>query len=288
LEVAGVAVVEFDYSSELARRVDAMADAWRVEVASAVLTPSSAICFGSRDGREVVLKVVRAPGDEWHSGEVLAAFGGRGIVAALEHAPGALLMPRLVPALPLARLVLDDRDEEATTIIGHVIRTMQSVPARATAPGVEEWGRSFDRYLASGDRSIDNALVVEARDMYDDLCATQGELRLLHGDLQHYNVVRDDDRGWTAIDPKGVVGELEYELGASLRNPIERPDLFASRAIVERRLALFASVLDIDVERARRWAFTQGVLSAVWSVEDGEAVEPSCPSLVLAGALRGV
>ena len=42
---------------------------------------------------------------------------------------------------------------------------------------------------------------------------------LLHGDLQHYNVLLDKDRGWVAIDPKGVVGELEYEVGALLRNP---------------------------------------------------------------------
>lgn len=51
-------------------------------------------------------------------------------------------------------------------------------------------------------------------------------------DLQHYNVLFDDARGWLAIDPKGVVGEVEYEIGAILRNPIERPDLFAAPEIV--------------------------------------------------------
>ena len=39
-------------------------------------------------------------------------------------------------------------------------------------------------------------------------------------DLQHYNVLFDSDRGWLAIDPKGVIGEVEYEIGASLRNPV--------------------------------------------------------------------
>jgi streptomycin 6-kinase len=45
-------------------------------------------------------------------------------------------------------------------------------------------------------------------------------VRLLHGDLQHYNVLLDRKRGWLAIDPKGVVAEGEFELGAALRNPI--------------------------------------------------------------------
>jgi hypothetical protein len=33
---------------------------------------------------------------------------------------------------------------------------------------------------------------------------------------------------WIAVDPKGVIGEIEYEIGASLRNPYENPEIFAS------------------------------------------------------------
>ena len=29
---------------------------------------------------------------------------------------------------------------------------------------------------------------------------------LLHGDLHHWNILSDADRGWMAIDPKGVIG----------------------------------------------------------------------------------
>ena len=32
------------------------------------------------------------------------------------------------------------------------------------------------------------------------------------------NVRFDSGRGWLAIDPKGVFGELEYEVGAVVRN----------------------------------------------------------------------
>ena len=100
--------------------------------------------------------------------------------------------------------------------------------------------------------------------------ATQREPALLHGDLHHYNVLSDRARGWCAIDPKGVVGELEYELGAALRNPIDRPICSRQLDVVERRLDQFGLVLGIDVSRARGWCFAQAVLSAIWSIEDGD------------------
>jgi streptomycin 6-kinase len=108
----------------------------------------------------------------------------------------------------------------------------------------------------------------------------------LHGDLHHYNVLFDSERGWVAIDPKGVVGEVEYEVGAALRNPCESSELFARSATVEKRLNQFASKLDLDFSRALRWAFSQAVLSAIWGVEDGFPVGPLDPGLALAEAIR--
>lgn len=105
------------------------------------------------------------------------------------------------------------------------------------APG-DEW--------RCGDTRIAASLLEPARRIYADLAATQREPALLHGDLHHYNVLSDRARGWCAIDPKGVVGELEFELRVALRNPIGRPDLFASLEIAERRLEHFGLALGID------------------------------------------
>jgi streptomycin 6-kinase len=95
-------------------------------------------------------------------------------------------------------------------------------------------------------------------------------------------VLFDSGRGWLAIDPKGVIGEVEYEIGAVLRNPFEQPDLFLSCSTIERRLKLFASKLNLDYERALAWGFAQAVLSAIWNIEDGFVVEATNPSLRLA------
>jgi streptomycin 6-kinase len=269
-----------------AERMEERLRAWGVRLDSTLETASSLVGFGTRGSEPVVLKLVRRPCDEWDSGAVLAAFGGLGMVRVLGHVPGAMLLERLHPATPLAEMAVAGDDDEATEILADVIARM---PAAAPPPGcatVADWARGFDHYLASGDAEIPRDLVEHARRVYLDLCATQRSPRLLHGDLQHYNVLFDERRGWTVIDPKGVFGEAEFELGAALRNPGERPEIFESAAAVERKLAIFQARLKIDIGRARRWAFAQAVLSVAWSVEDGEPVDPAHSALLLAAAIR--
>ncbi|HEX8907483.1 MAG TPA: aminoglycoside phosphotransferase family protein [Longimicrobiaceae bacterium] len=271
-----------------AERMRERVRAWGVSVDATLETESSLVAFGTRGGEAVALKIVRRPGDEWRCGEVLAAFGGRGMVRALDHVPGAVLMERLAPATPLVEMALAGRDDEATAVLAEVMLRMSDPPAAPPpdTPTVERWGRALDWYLTTGDAQIPRDLVEQARETYAALCASQGEARLLHGDLQHYNVLLDARRGWTAIDPKGVAGEAEYEIGAALRNPGERPDLFASPAIVERRLRQYEAALGVDAGRALAWGFAQAVLSAVWYVEDGFPVGARNPSLLLADAIR--
>jgi streptomycin 6-kinase len=110
--------------------------------------------------------------------------------------------------------------------------------------------------------------------------------RLLHGDLHHYNVLVDSARGWLAIDAKGVVGEPEYEVGAALRNPWERPELFTEPATIMRRVDRFRRELHLDAERILAWAFAQAVLAAIWAVEDGVIIGPDNAWLALANHIH--
>ena len=260
-------------SKELNERVLNCVRAWRVSIERTVATPTALSVYGTRGAAPVVLKVVKEEGDEWRCGEIAAKFGGRGVVQVREHMAGAALFERLDPGEPLAALTLADRDDEATDVIAMMLARMAPGEPPEWCPTVEQWGLGFVRGAAMGEERIPSALLDPAQRIYADLCATQREPALLHGDLHHYNVLSDRARGWCAIDPKGVVGELEFELGPALRNPIERPDLFAKLEVVERRLGQFGLALGIDVSRARGWCFAQAVLSAVWSLEDGRDAE---------------
>jgi streptomycin 6-kinase len=266
-------------------RLHELARTWRVIPGEPFETESSVVAYGLRGEEPVVLKVVKAPGDEWRSGEVASAFAGRGMVRVLEWVEGAVLLERIVPGGALVELSRRSRDDDVTEIIANLIGEMSPGTAPAWCPNARDWGRAFTRYVDLGDTRIPPEMVARARATYAELCQTEGPARLLHGDLQHYNILEDRERGWVAIDPKGVVGEVEFEVGAALRNPVECPDVFTRPAVIERRVAVFAARLGLDATRVLRWAFAQGVLSAIWGVEDGYVVDADNPTLTLARAI---
>jgi len=279
--------------SELLNRTQQHAREWSVVVEDIFETNSSVIAFGARDNQPVVLKVIKQPGDEWHSGEILQAFAGHGVVRVYEQTPGAVLMEQLEPCNSLVEMALNGKDEEATDILADVIQQMSSIESSKSAreswkafKTVQDWSKGFERYIGTGDDQIPMELVEAGHFMFSHLCASQRWPRLLHGDLQHYNVLFDSSRGWVAIDPKGVIGELEYEIGAVLRNPGEWPELFLARATIERRLKAFSNKLNLDYERMLAWSFAQAVLSAIWDIEDGFVVEATNSSLRLAKAIQ--
>jgi streptomycin 6-kinase len=262
-------------------RLHIKAAEWDVALNETRETATSLLGFGVCDGRHVVLKLTKVS-DEAHSGKVLQAFGGSGAVRVYEAETGAVLLERLEPGEQLISLVRRGEDDQATKILAQVIGKLANHEAAEECSTVADWGRGFDRYLESGDPQISSALVREGREVFEHLVSSQGSTMLLHGDLQHYNVLFDRDRGWTAIDPKGVVGELEYEIGALLRNPIEQPEHFTSRATIERRLEILTTKLLLNRTRALQWSFAQAILSAIWDVEDGYPIKPNHPALLLA------
>lgn len=282
---AGAERTSYD-SVNVRQRLDERARAWGVTVERVSETETSVLAFGCRGTQAVVLKVLKCPGDEWRSGEVLRALDGRGVVRLHEYVEGAMLVERLAPGYPLTGAVLDGRDDDAVDVLADVIHQMGGPTFAPGRPTVLDWAKAFHRYVPSRDSAIPADLVEEGHRRYLALAASQRQPRLLHGDLHQSNVLFDSARGWCAVDPKGVIGETEFEIGAVLRNPIERPDLFASSAIVERRLTRFARRLGIDCSRALEWGFAQAVLSAIWSIEDGFTVDARTPALRLANAIR--
>lgn len=248
---------------------------------------TSLVGFGDRSGQAVVLKIVRVGLDEWDSGAVTAAFQGRGMVRVLEHEPGAVLLEEVRPGTSLVRMVLQGEDRAATQVLAGVIGSMHEVPASwGGATPVERLGTAFDRYLEQDDTRIEWKLAWDARNRFRSLCDTQRERRLLHGDLQHANVLFDEQRGWIALDPKGLSGELEYEIGATFRNPREAADHYPRRSTIESRLRVICSALGVDAARVLEWSYVQAVLSAIWVTEDGGS--PDDATLQLAVALRGL
>jgi streptomycin 6-kinase len=93
---------------------------------------------------------------------------------------------------------------------------------------------------------------------------------LLHGDLHHDNILAAGRHLWLAIDPKGIVGEPSYEVGALLRNPWPQLlDMPQPGRILAQRVDQLAAELGFDRARIVGWGVAQAVLSAWWCLEDG-------------------
>ncbi|GMV86922.1 MAG: hydroxyurea phosphotransferase [Dehalococcoidia bacterium] len=238
-------------------------------------------------GAPAVLKV--APTDPEFTNEIAALrlYQGGGAVRLLDCDPEAtaLLLERLEPGTPLAEMHDDAR---ATEIAAGVMRELwRPLPPGNAFPTMEGWGQAFARVRAAyggGSRPFPLDLFEKGERLYFELCATAARPVLLHGDLHHWNILAAGRGPWLAIDPKGVAGEPAYETGALLRNRMGvEPDLLR---LTERRAAQLADALGLDRQRILGWAFAQGVLSALWTLEGHGSVGEE--QLMLPRALAGV
>ncbi|PKB82167.1 MAG: hypothetical protein BZY88_05215 [SAR202 cluster bacterium Io17-Chloro-G9] len=225
------------------------------------------------DGSEAVLKVRVPNGDFQLEMEALRLFDGKGTVRLLQADPGlgAMVLERLKTGTLLSSLTDDGR---ATTIAAQVMQQLlRSPPPGHCFPGVSEWaaglGTLRERF-GGATGPFPESLVDRAETLFSQLIATMGEPVLLHGDLHQYNILSAQRQPWLAIDPKGVVGEAEYEVGPFLRNCLlNRPH---PERLLARRVDKLANDLGFERERILGWGLAQAVLSAWWSFEDSGRV----------------
>ncbi|MDQ2741170.1 MAG: aminoglycoside phosphotransferase family protein [Chloroflexota bacterium] len=224
------------------------------------------------DGTPAVLKLGVPCSDIAGGAEALRLYGGRGMARLIEEdlSAAAMLQERLLPGTALS----ENLDiEEADAIAAEVLRKLwRPVPSRHSLVTVKDWAESFERYRALYGKDagpLPASLVDEARQVYNHLAASSAESVLLHGDFHQGNVLAAQREPWLAIDPKGLIGEPAYDAATLLRDRSD--EILAGprpvRAMI-RRLDRLAAELDLDRERLRAWAFSQAVLSAIWSLED--------------------
>lgn len=229
------------------------------------------------DGTEVVLKAGVPNKELRNEAFALRVFDGRGSVRLLDSDPGAglLLLERLHPGAVLTALADEAHDDQATRIAASVMRGLwRPAPPDHGFPTVGDWGQGFARLRArfgGGTGPLPSAQVEEAEALFAELLASSAAPVLLHGDMHHDNILSAGRQSWLAIDPKGVIGEPAYEVGALLRNlwPDRHTHQNPAR-LLERRAHRLAEELELDPARVRGWAVAQAVLSAVWGIEDND------------------
>ena len=224
------------------------------------------------DGTDVVLKVLVPNLELLTEIEALGLFSGNGSVQLLDADPdqGSLLLEGLKPGTPLSSIV---DDEHATSIAVRVMRQLWSpVPPAHPFPTVVDWAAGLKKMrerFGGGCGPFPSSLVETAERLFSELIGSMAEPMVLHGDLHHGNILTAERQPWLAIDPKGLVGEPAYEVGAILRNPM--PELLTRPQpghILARRVDQLAEELGFERARVLGWGLAQAVLAAWWSYED--------------------
>ncbi len=109
----------------------------------------------------------------------------------------------------------------------------------------------------------------------DRLLNSQEKKVVLHGDLHQKNIVFSSRDGWVAIDPKGIIGEPAYDVGAFIRNPMpEILSYYQASEVIRHRILLFSRLLRLEPDRLKDWSFVQAVLAAAWALEDSCSWQP--------------
>lgn len=130
-------------------------------------------------------------------------------------------------------------------------------------PHVSEWLEALDN---AKPKPNDKKLFSIAKAKKDALLSSMGALKLLHGDLHIDNILKHGE-GWICIDPKGVWGEIEFEVAAfDIFSPTEVKE--ATRSAFLMRAQRLAELTHLQFDRLKDWFFVRLVLSAAWSIED--------------------
>jgi streptomycin 6-kinase len=223
------------------------------------------------DGKHAVFKCVVPNKELTTEIAALKHFNGNGCAKLINSDPESrwVIIERLEPGALLSSV---KNDEIATRTFVNVMQQLhKSIELDDEFPTIETWLKGFERLhqeFNGGTGPFPKELVDYAEKLSKELLQSSSKRVLLHGDLHHYNILSSKRDFWLAIDPKGVIGEPEYEVGAFMKNPM--PGLMFLNNVEEllvRRIDIIAEMTGFDRQRLLAWAFVKAILTAWWCYE---------------------
>jgi streptomycin 6-kinase len=208
--------------------------------------------------------------EEGLGNELMAWWSGQGVPLVLAREGKAILLERAEGESSLTDLVRQGRDDEASRIICAVAEKLHSAKDQPLPRliSLSEWFGELGP-AAEAHGGIFSLAAATAH----DLLSAPHEISLLHGDIHHGNILDFRDRGWLAIDPKGLIGERSFDYANLFCNPdfesATDPQRFG------RRLEIVTEAACLDRSRLVRWILAWGGLSAAWNINDH--LDPETP-----------
>jgi streptomycin 6-kinase len=244
-----------------------------------------------RDGLHAVIKALKPfddVEDELRGAHYLAWRNGEGTVRLLGLEGQSMLLEYAGETM-LSHVLDTEGDATATDIAAEVMTRLLSPSDRAFPPDLQPLRERFSSLFrkAKADRTAGRTtLYAQAANIAETVLAAPHDIRPLHGDLHHENILRSK-RGWLAIDPKGVLGDPAFDAANMFYNPLDRDDLCLDPERIARMAKTFSKTLGQDVRNILDHAIAYGCLSAAWHAEDGNDKDEK-RELAVAEAIRQV
>lgn len=238
---------------------------WSLTPAGApIVTPSSYLLPVVQQGTPAMLKIARVA-EERNGANLLAWWQGDGAARVLAQEGDAIMLERAEGTRSLVTMAQHGNDDEASRILcaaADRLHAPRGTPPTTLVPlpiWFEELAPAAARY---------GGVLRTADAVATSLLADPQDLCVLHGDLHHGNVLDFGQRGWLAIDPKGVWGERGYDYANIFCNPDW--DVATTPGRLSRQLTIVAEAARLDRTRLLHWVLAYAGLSAAWSLQDGD------------------
>ena len=231
--------------------------------------------FGStlmpvRRGGEAAMLKVPSSDEERRGGRVMAWYGGEGAARVLAVADEAVLLERAQGGRSLAAMARGGQDDAATLMLCETIARLHA-GRPAPPPSVTPLADWFAALAPAAARY--GGVLARAADAAAALLAAPQDIRVLHGDVHHDNVLDFGARGWLAIDPKGLIGERGYDYANIVCNPDIETAMAPGR--FERRMAIICDAAGLERARQLKWVLAYAGLSASWTLGGGGDAGPA-------------
>jgi streptomycin 6-kinase len=226
-----------------------------------IVTRNSRLLTVRQHGVPAMLKIAM-DAEEKIGNRLMTWWDGEGSARVLAHSEDAILLERAESGTALVDLAQSGHDDEATRIVCAVVARLHANRAKPLPDLVplEMWFEALESAAATHGRILSITAAI-AR----NLLGEPREVGVLHGDIHHGNILWFGNRGWLAVDPKGLIGERGFDYANMFCNPdpetATAPDRFA------RRVQVVVEVAKVGHTRLLQWVLAWAGLSSAWLLD---------------------
>jgi streptomycin 6-kinase len=223
------------------------------------------------NGRPLVIKI--APPFEtveiYSEAKFLRLSGGNGVVnlIAEDRERKAILIERALPGKALHEAFESSPIECLKPAIDLLESIVQPPPDDMTdVVRLDTWFNNFRRHKET---SFSRDKAERAFEIYERLSKQSDKRFYIHGDYHPGNIVTARREPFLAIDPKGIVGHVGYDIAVFLIN-LERwqRGKIGAYDLLQHAVRRFATAFDMTELEVREWVFAHMVIGAWWNFED--------------------